>query len=93
MRAPISDCSQLLMDYLNDKVNISNSDYQKRLVFPMIIVQSNYGCIFWSQAKPYKKGEFFAEAFAEWLLTPQSGRGWNWELLNDFFIKKLPTYL
>lgn len=93
MRPPISDCSQLLMDYLNDKVNISNSDYQKRLVFPMIIVQSNYGRMFWSETKPYKKGEFFAEAFAEWLLTPQSGREWNWELLNDFFIKKLPTYL
>ncbi|CAB1055005.1 hypothetical protein [Spiroplasma endosymbiont of Danaus chrysippus] len=34
MRAPISDCSQLLMDYLNDKVNISNSDYQKKISIP-----------------------------------------------------------
>ncbi len=58
MGAQISDCSQLLMDYLNDKVNISSSDYQKRLVFPMIIVQSNYGRMFWSEGKPYKKGEF-----------------------------------
>ncbi|WP_375318197.1 hypothetical protein [Spiroplasma endosymbiont of Virgichneumon dumeticola] len=63
---------------------------------PIQLVRSNYGRSYWLkniENLDKKKDDFFAEAFDQWLDTPKNNRTWNWELLNNFFTKKLPSYL
>ncbi|WP_342277016.1 hypothetical protein [Spiroplasma endosymbiont of Nebria brevicollis] len=79
-----------MCDYLNDEAQVGN-DSIKRKFFPLIVVRSNYGRSFWLKGSG-RKDDFFAEAFDQWLDTPKNDRTWNWQLLNDFFTKKLPSY-
>jgi len=80
-----------LIEYLDSKANIQEKT--EKLLFPLIVVRSNYSRSAWSKGDNDLKDEFFAEAFAEWLLTPENLRTWNWELLNDFFLNYLPQTL
>jgi len=89
---PITDPTDLLMEFLNDQAIIDNNA-SKRLLFPFIVVRSTYSRIPWITLNLQERDDFFAEAFAQWLLTPQNLRGWNWQLLNDFFLHELPKYL
>lgn len=89
---PIFDCTKYFMNYLNQKGNIAPNNKIETILFPLIVVRSNFGRGYWINldSTNISKDELFAEAFNEWILTPQSQRNWNWELLNDFFMDYIP---
>lgn len=89
---PVSEYTQLLMNYLNTKAGITENDNIKTTLFPLITVRSNYGRSYWLEHNETKGDEYFAEAFDQWLETPKPQRTWNWELLNGFFMKELPKH-
>ena len=93
---PSFDPSIYLMNFLDKQIEINDNSIIKpleRTIFPLIIVRSNYGRDTWLNNKKNDPDELFSQAFAEWLLTPNNIRNWNWELLNDFFINELPNLL
>lgn len=95
----ILDRAQALMDFLTNEghkfaiAHNLSSYYDPGIaspttyLFPYILLQSNYGRTYLRTGET--KDEYFAEAFAAWLLTPENQRGWNWELFNTFFTEKL----
>jgi len=90
---PIPDPAIALINFLDNEAIIDSNDQITRFLLPLIIVRSEYSRSAWEKKNYGLLNEFFAEAFAQWLLTPQNLRGWNWQLLNDFFLHELPKYL
>lgn len=89
----VLDRAVFLINYLAKQANITGN--KQKLLFALIIVDSNYGRSAWNNGK-YNANlddEFFAESFARWILTPQSQRDWGWELENSFFLHYLPSFL
>lgn len=91
----INDLVIYFIKRLNErgKVIIGKNKDIETVLLPLIVVRSNFGRGAWiNDDMIIEKDELFAEAFNEWILTPQTQRNWNWELLNDFFMDDLPKH-
>lgn len=69
-----------MIDLFAEPLGISNNEYKKLLAYG--IVRSNYGRT--------SLNELFAEAFAQWIITPEKNRDLAWEKLDNFFRIYLP---
>ncbi|WP_308149970.1 hypothetical protein [Spiroplasma sp. AdecLV25b] len=87
----IPNCVDYFMQYLNEISNVVITHDLEKVLFPLVVVRSNFGRGYWVNSNmDIPPDELFAEAFNEWILTPEVQRNWNWELLNDFFMDYLP---
>ncbi|AGM26463.1 hypothetical protein SSYRP_v1c08740 [Spiroplasma syrphidicola EA-1] len=81
------DPNDYLINFLGQRAGISNNFFKQQILAAWSFVQSKYGR---SGVKDYGgNGELFAEAFAQWFLTPDDKKGLNWEILNEFFTMAL----
>ncbi|WP_342276839.1 hypothetical protein [Spiroplasma endosymbiont of Nebria brevicollis] len=88
----IPECVDNFMQYLNIKDNVVITNEVEKKLFPLVVVRSNFGRGYWINLDmKIPPDELFAEAFSEWILTPETQRNCNWELLNDFFMDYLPS--
>ncbi|AHF60614.1 hypothetical protein P344_00950 [Spiroplasma mirum ATCC 29335] len=75
-----------LVHYLGQRAGIGNGYPLQQKLAAWSFVQSGYGR---EGSDIGGNGELFAEAFAQWLLTPDSQKGLNWQVLNDFYTNAL----
>ncbi|WP_342276417.1 hypothetical protein [Spiroplasma endosymbiont of Nebria brevicollis] len=69
-----------MIDVFALPLGITKSEYKRILAYG--IVRSTYGRT--------SNKELFAEAFAQWILTPEKYRDLAWEKLDNFFRDNLP---
>ncbi|WP_342223598.1 hypothetical protein [Spiroplasma endosymbiont of Asaphidion curtum] len=72
-----------MINSLAENTRITDDNYKKLLAYG--IIRSNYG------TTSYK--ELFAEAFANWIVTPEENRDVAWEKLDKFFRIDLPKMI
>ena len=75
-----------LVRYLGQRAGIGNGYPLQQKLAAWSFIQSGYGR---EGSDTDENGELFAEAFAQWLLTPDSQKGLNWQVLNDFYTNAL----
>ncbi|AHF57307.1 hypothetical protein [Spiroplasma eriocheiris] len=75
-----------LVRYLGQRAGIGNGYPLQQKLAAWSFVQSGYGR---EGSDTGGNGELFAEAFAQWLLTPDNQKGLNWQVLNDFYTNGL----
>ncbi|WP_368486836.1 hypothetical protein [Spiroplasma sp. DGKH1] len=75
-----------LVRYLGQRAGIGNGYPLQQKLAAWSFVQSGYGR---GGSDTGGNGELFAEAFAQWLLTPDNQKGLNWQVLNDFYTNAL----
>lgn len=96
LAATINDRTQNLINFLDQDAMQQglitlNNDIEKFL-FALLVVPSGYSQSAWEEDNQNQRDEFFAEAFAYWMLTPENQRSVRWSLLNDYFIGYVPNF-
>lgn len=80
---------QALGKTISLKIPLINTNPLYGKVAAYDIVRSNYGRQQSYGDGRYQNPDIFAEAFASWLLTPDSYKTQGWQLLNNFFTQTL----